>query len=191
MTESGFLVGTPGYMAPEQASGKRALVGPATDVYALGVMLYQLLTGQMPFQRDSTLELLRAVTSDEPTRPRRLQPRLPRDLEAITLHCLEKEPRRRYPSALELADDLQRAVSLERQSPGQELIKDHPQGVDVRRRPHQGAPAGAGGLLGGHVLRRADQKTALRHRPAASDRLGEAEVRDLGNSGQWPVVSGQ
>ena len=108
MTQSGFLVGTPGYMAPEQASGKRALVGPATDIYALGVMLYQLLTGQLPFQRDSTLELLRAVTSDEPTRPRRLQPRLPRDLEAITLHCLEKEPAKRYASALELADDLRR-----------------------------------------------------------------------------------
>jgi serine/threonine protein kinase/tetratricopeptide (TPR) repeat protein len=108
LTQSGFLVGTPGYMAPEQASGKRALVGPATDIHALGVMLYQLLTGQLPFQRDSTLELLRAVSSDEPSRPRRLQPRLPRDLEAITLHCLEKEPSRRYPSALALAEDLAR-----------------------------------------------------------------------------------
>ncbi len=108
MTQSGFLVGTPGYMAPEQASGKRALVGPATDIYALGVVLYQLLTGQLPFQADSTLELLRAVTTDEPTRPRRLQPHLPRDLEAITLHCLEKEPSRRYPSALVLAEDLRR-----------------------------------------------------------------------------------
>jgi eukaryotic-like serine/threonine-protein kinase len=108
MTQSGFLIGTPGYMAPEQASGKRALVGPATDIYALGVMLYQLLTGKLPFQADSTLELLRAVTSDEPTRPRRLQPGLPRDLEAITLHCLEKEPGGRYVSALALAEDLQR-----------------------------------------------------------------------------------
>ncbi len=108
MTQSGFLLGTPGYMAPEQASGKRALVGPATDVYALGVMLYELVTGQLPFQGDSTLELLRAVTSDEPPRPRRLQPRLPRDLEAITLHCLEKEPGQRYPSALALAEDLRR-----------------------------------------------------------------------------------
>jgi WD40 repeat protein/serine/threonine protein kinase len=108
LTQSGFLVGTPGYMAPEQADGKRALVGPATDTYALGVMLYQLLTGQLPFPGDSTLEVLRAVTSDEPVRPRRLQPRLPRDLEAITLHCLEKAPGRRYPSALALAEDLER-----------------------------------------------------------------------------------
>jgi WD40 repeat protein len=108
MTQSGFLAGTPGYMAPEQASGKRALVGPETDIYALGVVLYQLVTGQLPFQADSTLELLRAVTSDEPIRPRRLQPRLPPDLEAITLLCLEKEPHRRYPSALDLAEDLRR-----------------------------------------------------------------------------------
>lgn len=108
MTQSGFLVGTPGYMAPEQADGKRALVGPATDIYALGVILYQLLTGQLPFERDSTLELLRAVTSDEPPRPRRLQPGVARDLEAITLHCLEKEPGRRYPTALALAEDLRR-----------------------------------------------------------------------------------
>ncbi len=108
MTQSGLLVGTPEYMAPEQASGKRALVGPATDIHALGVVLYQLLTGQLPFKADSTVELLRAVTSDEPTRPRRLRPSLPRDLEAITLHCLEKQPGRRYPSALALAEDLER-----------------------------------------------------------------------------------
>ena len=108
LTQSGLLVGTPGYMAPEQADSRRALVGPAADIYSLGVVLYQLLTGQLPFQGDSTLEVLRAVTSDEPVRPRRLQPRLPRDLEAITLHCLEKEPTRRYPSALALAEDLQR-----------------------------------------------------------------------------------
>src|SRR5262245_40282393 len=108
LTQSGFLVGTPGYMAPEQAGGKGALVGPATDIHALGVVLYQLLTGQLPFRGDSTLEVLRAVTSDEPVRPRRLQPRVPRDLEAITLHCLEKEPTRRYASALALAEDLQR-----------------------------------------------------------------------------------
>jgi WD40 repeat protein len=108
LTQSGFLVGTPGYMAPEQARGQRALVGPATDVYALGVVLYQLLTGQVPFRGDSAMEVLRAVTNDEPVRPRRLQPHLPRDLEAITLHCLEKAPGHRYPSALALAEDLAR-----------------------------------------------------------------------------------
>src|SRR5262249_33071117 len=84
-TQTGLVVGTPDYMAPEQVSGKRALVSPATDVYALGVVLYQLITGQLPFEGDSTLEVLRAVTTDEPARPRRLQSRVPRDLEAITL----------------------------------------------------------------------------------------------------------
>jgi WD40 repeat protein/tRNA A-37 threonylcarbamoyl transferase component Bud32 len=115
LTQSGFLVGTPGYMAPEQAVGsdRRALVGPATDIFALGVILYQLLTGQMPFQGDSTLEVLRAVTSDEPVWPRRLQSRLPRDLEAITLHCLEKDPARRYPTAADLAADLRRWLAHE------------------------------------------------------------------------------
>jgi WD40 repeat protein len=108
LTHSGFLVGTPGYMAPEQADGQRAKVGPATDVYAVGVILYQLLTGRLPFQGDSTLEVLRAVTSQEPVRPRRLRPRIPRDLEAITLHCLEKVPARRYPSAADLGADLRR-----------------------------------------------------------------------------------
>src|SRR5262249_5047926 len=94
LTQSGLLVGTPGYMAPEQAGGggRRALGGPGRDIYALGVILYDPLTGQLPFRGDSTLEVLRAVTSDEPVRPRRWQPHLPRDLEAITLHCLEKEP---------------------------------------------------------------------------------------------------
>jgi tRNA A-37 threonylcarbamoyl transferase component Bud32 len=108
LTRTGVLVGTPGYMAPEQASGKRALVGPATDTYALGVVLYQLLTGQLPFRGDNTLEVLRAVVNDEPIRPRRWHPPVPRDLEAITLHCLEKEPARRYPGALALAEDLER-----------------------------------------------------------------------------------
>ena len=108
LTRSGILVGTPGYMAPEPAAGTRALVGPATDGYALGVVLYQLYTGRLPIQADSTLKWLRAVAADEPLRPRRLRPGLPRDLEAVTLRCLEKEPRHRYPSALALADDLGR-----------------------------------------------------------------------------------
>src|SRR5262249_5811017 len=112
-TQTGLLVGTPGYMAPEQTSGRRALVGPATDIYALGVVLYQLLTGQLPFRGDSALDVLRAVMSDEPVRPRHLQARLPRDLETICLKCLRKEPGRRYADAQELAEDLRRFLARE------------------------------------------------------------------------------
>jgi WD40 repeat protein/tRNA A-37 threonylcarbamoyl transferase component Bud32 len=108
LTRSGVLLGTPRYMAPEQANGTTALVGPATDVFALGVMLYELLTGRLPFEGKSDLEVLRAVTTAEPVRPRRHQPSVPRDLEAVVLKCLEKEPGLRYPLALELADDLRR-----------------------------------------------------------------------------------
>jgi WD40 repeat protein len=115
LTHSGFLVGTPGYMSPEQAdsSDRRGLVGPATDIYALGVVLYQLLTGRLPFRGGSTLEVLRAVMSDEPVRPRRLQPRVPRDLEAITLLCLDKDPAGRYQAAADLAADLRRWLAHE------------------------------------------------------------------------------
>jgi WD40 repeat protein len=107
-TGTGAIVGTPRYMAPEQAGGRTRQLGPWTDVYALGAILYEMLVGRPPFQDDSALETLRLVLDAEPVPPSRLLPRLPRDLETICLRCLEKEQRRRYATALDLAEDLRR-----------------------------------------------------------------------------------
>ncbi len=107
-TQTGVILGTPGYMAPEQAAGGAKQVGPAADVYALGAILYQLLTGRPPFDPAMPLEFVFLALQKEPGSPRRLQPQVPPDLETICLKCLRKEPDKRYPSAHALAEDLQR-----------------------------------------------------------------------------------
>jgi WD40 repeat protein len=144
-TQEGDLVGTPRYMAPEQTSGALEAVGPAADIYSLGVILYELLTGRAPLQAPTPVETLLLIRNQEPLPPSRLLPRLPRDLETICLRCLQKDPRRRYATAQELADDLERFLAGN-------PVRARPVGMPekvlkwVRRQPMQAAACGLAAL---------------------------------------------
>ena len=152
-TLSGAVMGTPAYMAPEQALGRTRAVSTATDVYGLGATLFEALAGRPPFEADSTPELLRQVVEAEPPRPRALNPKVDRDLETICLKCLEKDPGRRYPTAEDLAEDLARWLDgrpiAARAVTGRERL-----GKWARRKPTAAALllVSAASLLGGLAL---------------------------------------
>jgi WD40 repeat protein len=110
-TQSGAILGTPSYMAPEQAAGKIKEVGPAADIYALGAVLYEVLTGAPPFRADTPMDVVLQILSREPVPPRQRRPNVPADLQTICLKCLAKEPAQRYATAEALADDLERFLA--------------------------------------------------------------------------------
>ena len=167
-TESGMIMGTPSYMAPEQAEGQSREVGPTADIYALGAILYEMLTGRPPFTAESPLETVLLLFQTEPVPPSHLQPRTPRDLETICLKCLQKTAQQRYASALELAEDLHRFLAGEPiQARPASLIEKLRKWR--RRRPALATLVGCSALTVGCLL-----GLALWHQVHLQIRLGQA-----------------
>ncbi|MCI0341198.1 MAG: tetratricopeptide repeat protein [Planctomycetales bacterium] len=184
LTRTGAVMGSPSYMSPEQARGQA--LDPRADVYGLGASLYEALTGRPPFTGDSTLDLLASVCRADPVLPRRLNPRVPRDLETIALKCLEKDPDRRYPTAEALAADLERWLKGE-------PIAARPPGwlrglVRAARRRRGLATAAAAALVAAGLVAAIALPSLVSERQerARVEREGEAELAALAElSGLW------
>lgn len=181
-TPNGTVLGTPSYLAPEQVARTAEPLGPPTDVYGLGAILYELLTGAPPFRGDSVMSTLLQVTHQEPTPPSRLGIKLPRDLETICLKCLEKSPKKRYATAGQLAADLHRVLNGE-------SILARPPGVTERTfkwvKRHPALTVLAAGLILASVAGSAaglwfenNRRTAARERQVRAERVGR-EVEDM------------
>jgi tetratricopeptide (TPR) repeat protein/tRNA A-37 threonylcarbamoyl transferase component Bud32 len=178
LTEPGRIMGTPEYMSPEQAEGRVADIGPATDIYALGVILYQMLTGTTPFRADSVMTVLRRVLEEEPAAPRVHNAKLPRDLETICLKCLDKEAPRRYATAAALADDLERFLQ-KRPIAARPTRTAERAGKWVRRHPGvtvlAGVAAGFFGLGVAGIVWQRDAAVAQRGRAEQAEHVASTE----------------
>jgi serine/threonine-protein kinase len=185
-TQTGVPLGTPSYMSPEQAAGKARAIGPATDVYALGAILYELLTGRPPFRAETAAETIQQVICQEPVSPSRLHAKVPRDLETICLKCLHKEPRHRYATAAALAEDLNcflrgEAIAARPEGPVARLARR------ARQRPALSAAMTASALLlcvvvGGGLWvlsERSSEKRAKDAADAATERAAEHDVEQM------------
>jgi eukaryotic-like serine/threonine-protein kinase len=189
LTRTGAAVGTPSYMAPEQAAGKATAVGAAVDIHALGAILYELLTGRPPFRTETEAETLRQVVGQDPVPPSRLNARVPRDLETICLKCLHKEPCHRYATAGEAAQDLDRflrgeAIAARPEGPVGRLARR------VRRRPALSAALAAGtlftvALVGGALWLISDRAAAAREVEAERAGTERAAADDLREIAGW------
>ena len=189
LTKTGEILGTPSYMAPEQASGVCTNVGPAADIYALGTVLYECLTGRPPFVAAEPMQVVLQLLADDPLRPRMLEPAIPRDLETIALKCLEKLPRKRYLRAADLAADLRHWLA------GEPIVARPASRTErtwkwARRRPWQAAALAAcaalilGSITAAILLNRkarelADVNEGLVKSKAETDRMLEVMLASL------------